>query len=223
MCVLLQVLNKRLLFLLALILIGIFFSAIGAWDNINEQWVDRHIRNQGLIGILAYVGFCSLFTASGVPRQLAAFLGGYAFGFTIGVLLATFAATLGCIITFYLAKLIARPIIKKRYLDKIQSIHQFLDNRTFTMTIIIRLLPFGSNLITNMVAGVAQINNRQFFIGSFIGYLPQMIIFALVGSGIEVMSVWKIALSIVLLIVSSILSGYLYKEYKLEQSRMNAL
>ena len=199
-----------------------FFSAIGAWDSINEQWVDRHIRDQGLIGILAYVGFCSLFTAGGLPRQLAAFLGGYAFGFTIGVLLATLAATIGCIITFYLAKLIARPFIKKRYLDKIQNIHQFLQNRTFTMTIIIRLLPIGSNLITNMVAGVAQINNRQFFLGSFIGYLPQMMIFALVGSGIEVMSVWKITLSIVLLIVSSILSGYLYKEYKLEQSRMNS-
>ena len=91
------------------------------------------------------------------------------------------------------------------------------------MTIIIRLLPFGSNLITNMVAGVAQINNRQFFLGSFIGYLPQMIIFALVGSGIEVMSVWKISLSIALLLVSSILSGHLYNKYKLERSRVNEL
>lgn len=173
-----------------------------------------------------YSGLCCFLLpvyASGLPRQLAAFLGGYAFGFVAGVLLATFAATLGCILTFYVAKVIARPIIKKRYLDKIQTINKFLDDRTFTMTIIIRLLPFGSNLITNMVAGVAQINNRQFFLGSFIGYLPQMIIFALVGSGIEVMSVWKISLSIALLLVSSILSGHLYNEYKLERSRVNEL
>lgn len=213
-----EVLHKKLFFLLVFISIGIFISSIGAWDTINEKWIDNHIRDQGLIGIIAYVGFCSLFTASGLPRQLAAFLGGYAFGFMIGVLLATVAATLGCILTFYFAKVFARPIIQKKHLDKIKSISQFLDSRTFTMTIIIRLLPFGSNLITNMVAGVAQVNNKPFFLGSFIGYLPQMIVFALVGSGIEVMSFWKLTLSVVLLIISTILSGYLYKEYKLEQS-----
>ncbi len=50
-----------------------------------------------------------------------------------------------------------------------------------------------------------------------------MIIFSLAGSGIEVMSVWKITLSIVLFIISSILSGYLYKEYKKNRRKDDAL
>ena len=85
------------------------------------------------------------------------------------------------------------------------------------MTIIIRLLPIGSNLITNIAAGITRVRQEPFFIGSFIGYLPQMIIFSLIGSGIEVLSIWKISTSIVLFIISSILSAYLYREYQLDQ------
>lgn len=214
--------SKKLLLLIVFIVAAIILSTMGAWDSFNEQWVDHHIRDQGINGILAYIAFSSLFIASGLPRQLAAILGGYAFGFISGVLLATLAATLGCILTFYLAKFIARPLINVKYIDKINAVHQFLNHRTFAMTIIIRLLPIGSNFITNMAAGITRVKIKPFFLGSFIGYLPQMIIFSLVGSGIEVLSIWKIAISIILFVISTILSAYLYKEYKLDQCEAKA-
>jgi uncharacterized membrane protein len=53
-----------------------------------------------------------------------------------------------------------------------------------------------------------------FVIGSFIGYLPQMAIFALMGKGIVVLSAWKIILSVVLFVISAVLSLRLYKQYK---------
>ncbi len=215
--------DKKIMSLLVLISIGLILSSLGAWDGINEQWIDAHIRNQGFSGVLTFVGFCALFTACGFPRQLAAFLGGYAFGFISGTLLATIATALGCTLSFYVAKIIARPTIRKKYPAKIKAIHSFLDHKTFSKTIIIRLLPVGSNLVTNLVAGVARINVKAFVAGSFVGYLPQMIVFALAGSGIEVMSVWKISISIALFIVSSILSGYLYRDYKKNHKKDDAL
>jgi len=215
--------DKKIMSLLILISIGIAFSSFGAWDSINEQWIDAHIRHQGLSGVFNFVGFCALFTACGFPRQFAAFLGGYAFGFVEGTILATVATSLGCIISFYTAKIIARPIVRKRYPAKIKAIQAFLNHQTFKKTIIIRLLPVGSNLITNLVAGVARINVKAFVFGSFIGYFPQMIVFALAGSGVEVMSFWKLTISIVLFIISSILSGYLYRDYKKNHKKDDAL
>lgn len=215
--------DKKIILLLILISGGVIFSSLGAWDNINEQWIDAHIRNQGLSGILTFVGFCALFTACGFPRQLAAFLGGYAFGFVGGTILATIATSLGCIISFYIAKIFARPTVRKKYPAKIKALQTFLNHQTFKKTIIIRLLPVGSNLITNLVAGVARINVKAFVLGSFIGYFPQMIIFALAGSGIEVMSFWKLTISIALFIISSILSGYLYRDYKKSHKKDDAL
>ncbi len=215
--------DKKIILLLILISVGIIFSSLGAWDNINEQWVDAHIRNQGFSGVLTFVGFCALFTACGFPRQLAAFLGGYAFGFIGGTLLATIATSLGCIISFYIAKIVARPTVRKKYPDKIKALQKFLNHQTFSKTIIIRLLPVGSNLMTNLVAGVARINVKAFVLGSFVGYFPQMIIFSLAGSGIEVMSFWKLTISIILFIISSIFSGYLYRDYKKNHKKDDAL
>ncbi len=215
--------DKKIIFLLTLISVGIILSSLGAWDGIDEQWVDHHIRNQGLRGGLVFIGFCALFTACGFPRQIAAFLGGYAFGFVTGTLLATVATSLGCVLSFYSAKVIVRPLIRKKYPEKIKSIQRFLNYQTFSKTIIIRLLPAGSNLITNLVAGVARIKVRPFVFGSFIGYFPQMIIFALAGSGIEIMSIWKLTLSIVLFIISSLLSAYLYRDYKKHRNKNDAL
>ena len=82
------------------------------------------------------------------------------------------------------------------------------------MTIVIRLMPFGNNLATNLIAGVSHVPARLFITGSMIGYIPQMAIFALMGKGIVVQSYWKIALSVGLLGVSALLSIYLYKQFK---------
>jgi membrane protein implicated in regulation of membrane protease activity len=49
---------------------------------------------------------------------------------------------------------------------------------------------------------------------SMIGYLPQMAIFALMGKGVIVLSIWKVVLSIVLFVISSLLSVRLYKQYR---------
>jgi uncharacterized membrane protein YdjX (TVP38/TMEM64 family) len=81
-------------------------------------------------------------------------------------------------------------------------------------TIVIRLLPIGNNLVTNLIVGVTAVKARYFIFGSLIGYIPQMAIFALMGKGVVVLSVWKIGLSIVLFIISSALSVRLYRQYK---------
>jgi len=166
---------------------------------------------------------CTITTSCGLPRQLAAFLGGYAFGIISGTLLATLGTILGCIVSFYFSRLLARKIINKKFSRKIAGINRFLQHKAFTKTIIIRLLPIGSNLITNLVVGVTHAKGRHFISGSFIGYLPQMLIFALAGSGVEVLSFWKIALSVVLFIISTLLSARLYKQYKMDKQTRESL
>jgi uncharacterized membrane protein YdjX (TVP38/TMEM64 family) len=93
-------------------------------------------------------------------------------------------------------------------------IDRFLAKSPFTKTIVIRLLPIGNNLVTNLVAGVSHVSGLSFVMGSMIGYLPQMAIFALMGKGVIVLSIWKVVLSIALFVISSLLSVRLYKQYK---------
>jgi uncharacterized membrane protein YdjX (TVP38/TMEM64 family) len=104
--------------------------------------------------------------------------------------------------------------VRRIFPDKLQRFEAFISGHTFTMTLLVRLLPAGSNLVTNLIAGVSKIPKLHFFAGSFIGYLPQTLIFALAGSGLTVGSHWQIGLSIVLFIISGVMGVRLYRQMR---------
>jgi len=209
--------KKGLLFLLLCGLFGWVLSSNSMFETLNQQWIDLHIRNNGLQGVLYFTLIGGLVTAIGCPRQLVAFLGGYAFGVVNGTLLSTLGVGMGCVLSLFFARIVIRPFVNRRFPQRVIKINDFLSVRPVVKTIVIRLLPIGNNLVTNLIAGVTAVKARYFVLGSLIGYIPQMAIFALMGKGVVVMSVWKIGLSIVLFIISSALSVRLYREYRAAQ------
>lgn len=72
----------------------------------------------------------------------------------------------------------------------------------------------GSNLITNLAAGVAGVRGIPFFAGSILGYLPQTVVFALLGSGIQVDPVFRIGASVVLFVASGVMGVWLFRRFR---------
>ena len=140
-----------MMLLLVCLLGGAIVSNHVLFQSFNENWIDAHIRDNGVTGMLLFLGLGATATALGSPRQLLAFFGGYAFGFINGALLSTLAAGFGCILSMYFARFAVREQIKKRYPQKVSAIDRFLAKSPFTKTIVIRLLPIGNNLVTNLV------------------------------------------------------------------------
>lgn len=90
-------------------------------------------------------------------------------------------------------------------------INSFLHDNTFSTAVMIRLLPVGNNLVTNLVAGIANVRALPFLLGSALGYWPQTAVFALIGSGISLDPIFRIGLGVVLLVISGALGGHLYR------------
>ena len=207
------------LFFVVLIICGVSYAidVLPAFSEFNQQWIDAHTRNNGLKGALLFLVVAVCLLSVGVPRQGVAFLGGYAFGFTEGFVYSTIAATVSCSICFLVSRLFARKLVQRLFPVKIVRISSFLSGQTFLKAFVIRLLPLGNNLITNIIAGVTTVNPLPFITGSALGYIPQMAIFALMGKGIVVQSGWKLAFSVCMLGVSMLLSIYLYRRYKADK------
>tara|TARA_R100000687_G_scaffold16278_4_gene12604 strand:+ start:102841 stop:103524 length:684 start_codon:yes stop_codon:yes gene_type:complete len=205
---------KSLVFLLVCAVIGGLISSLPVFDSFDEHWIDTRIRQNGVLGVGYFLLFSTGAMAIGCPRQVMAFLGGYAFGFLQGTLLSVSGAICGCMVSFFVARFLLKPVVRRRYASRIHSINRFVEDSPVTKTIIIRLLPLGSNFLTNLMAGVTNVKARHFILGSGIGYIPQMALFALMGKGIVVMSIWKVALSVVMLGICVGLSILLYKKYK---------
>lgn len=200
--------------LLSLIGVVILIRATGLDAHLDETWIDAYVRGRGVPGVLAFVAVGGLCTAVGLPRQIVAFLGGYAFGLVEGTALAVLATVAGCAVSFYYARFLGRDLIAHRFPGKVRRIDGFLAENPFSMTLLIRFLPVGSNLLTNLAAGVSSVPGPPYFAGSAVGYLPQTVIFALIGTGIKVAPAINIALAAGLFVLSGILGVYLYRRHR---------
>jgi uncharacterized membrane protein YdjX (TVP38/TMEM64 family) len=205
---------KGFMVLVSLIAIGFLVKFLQIDAGFNEAWIDSDIRNSGVQGELLFILIGGAFTAVGLPRQGVSFLAGYAFGFVEGTVLGVAATALGCILTFYYARLLGRDFVKSRYQRRIQRVDDFLHDNPFTMTLLIRFLPIGSNLVTNLAAGVSSVSAFAFIMGSALGYIPQTTIFALLGSGVNVDDKVMLVAGVVGFVISGVLGIYLYRKYR---------
>ena len=205
---------KGLLLIASLAALG-FLAKHGHLANmLSEQWIDAEVRGQGWHGDLIFLAVGALTTALGFPRQVVAFLGGYAFGFISGTALAAVAAVMGCVLAFFYARWMGRSLIQNRFPGRIRKVDAFLHEHPFSMAVVIRLLPVGSNVVTNLLAGVSSVRGLPFFAGSGIGYLPQTMVFALAGSGVNFTPALRLTLAGVLFVVSSLIGVWLYRRHR---------
>jgi len=206
-----RVILKGLALILSLALLGYLFKTSDLGSSVNEAWIDARVRGHGVNGALLFLLMGALFTAIGLPRQIIAFLGGYAFSVGLGTLLGTLAALLGCILSFAYARFFGKGLLRARLGERAGRFDRFVRDHPFSMTMLISLLPVGSNLLTNLAAGISSIRPVHFFAGSFLGYLPQTLVFALVGSGVHIAPMLKLTLAIALFLASMALGVYLYR------------
>ena len=209
-----QVLTRGLLLIATLVAVGFLIEGLGIKDALDTHWVDAEIRGKGLGGDALFVVVGAVFIGIGMPRQAVCFLGGYAFGFLEGTLWASLASLLGCVGAFFYARFMGRTFILSRFPDRIARLDAFLAGNALSMTLLMRLLPVGSNLLTNLAAGVSGVAALPFFAGSLLGYVPQTVVFALLGSGIQVDPVFRIGASVVLFVASAALGMWLFRRYR---------
>ncbi|MBR0652548.1 TVP38/TMEM64 family protein [Roseomonas terrae] len=199
-----------------LVLAGLLLREVGLAPG--TGWVDRWVLGQGLLGDLVFVAVGAAATAAGAPRQGVAFLGGYALGVVEGTALALAAQVLGCAVSYLWARAIGRGWAERRlagrFGHRLRPLRDVLAGSPFNATLALRLLPVGNNLALNLLAGMAGVSLLPFLAGSAIGYLPQTIVFALLGKGIRVDGAWQLGLGIGLFAVSAVIGLMLLRRHQ---------
>ncbi|MDP2788229.1 MAG: VTT domain-containing protein [Pseudomonadota bacterium] len=211
-----RVLFKGLAMLASLAMLGFLASHFQFDELLSRHWIDNEVRGKGWLGDLLFLAVGALATALSFPRQAVAFLGGYAYGFVSGAALATLATLLGCILGFFYARWLGRGFVQKRFPDRIRKLDAFLHQHPFSMALVLRLLPVGHNASTNLLAGVSCVRAAPFFMGTALGYLPQNMVFALAGSGVNLDPELRLSLAVVLFVISSLLGIWLYRRHRQE-------
>ena len=156
--------------------------------------------------VALFIAAGAAFCAVGVPRQVVAYAAGFAFGTPWGTLLALAAMVAACGADFWWARWVgrswARKAVARGPMGRLARLDRFIAANPFISTLMLRLLPVGNNLALNLLAGVSAIPAAPFVAASALGYLPQTVIFALIGSGARVERPTQIAVGVALFLLS---------------------
>ncbi|HEX4261175.1 MAG TPA: VTT domain-containing protein [Acetobacteraceae bacterium] len=174
----------------------------------------RVLAHEGAGGAAIFVLAGAALAAIGVPRQAVAFAGGYAFGVWQGAALALAAQLLGCGINFAWARLLARRWLLGRLRGRLARLDAVLGRQPFAATLTLRLLPVGNNLLLNLLAGASAIGAAPFLAGSAIGYLPQTVIFAMLGGGAKLGRLLQLGIAAALFAAAACLGLVLLRRHR---------
>lgn len=210
---------------IALLAAGAFFIHRGTLNTMFDQHAlaaSLHVHGWRVVPGWILAG--ALFTAIGGPRQMLAFAAGFIFGALPGALYSTLVTLLGCLITMAVSRSLLSDMILARYPRHVASLRNLFEWHGWLTIAMIRFFPVGSNVLTNLFAGTAHIGVFSMVVGSFIGYLPQMLIFSYAGAGMGASSTEQLFYSAMLFVVSSVLAVVLYRgqiQQHLQQWRDN--
>jgi len=165
----------------------------------NSEWVQgQFLASKSPKSIFLFIVGGGLLTVFGFPRLVLSTIGGFVYGTLSGTLYALAGTIWGCFLSFFYARFLAQEFVRSHIPEKAMKIEMLLLNQPFLVSIMIRNLPVGNNTITNLLAGVSRIKTLPYFAGSLIGFIPQTLVFSLLGSGISRDGTMQVVISLIL-------------------------
>jgi uncharacterized membrane protein YdjX (TVP38/TMEM64 family) len=159
------------------------------------------ILGRGFTGTLLFVLISGLAVGLGVPRLWVSALAGGLFGAFAGTCVGQLASILGAIITFYVSRYLLRSIVIRRMPERFRVWYDRFNRHGFFWLFYIRLFPFANATVTNIVGGVSQVSFKTFLAATFLGYLPETVIFAMFGSSAAKQNWLQFAIAFTLLLL----------------------
>ena len=210
-----SLLPKVIVLTVLIVLIGAFFAFGGTeyltLDYLKSQWIniaEFHQNNPTVALVLFFVVYVVVTGLSLPGAAILTLFAGAIFGFLTGVILVSFASTLGATIAFVIARFIFRDAILSKFSKQLQVIEEGVKKDGAFYLFALRLVPAFPFFVVNLVMSITPIKTWTFMWVSQVGMLAGTMVF--VNAGAQVSQIDSLTVSGILtpqLIISFILLG----------------
>ncbi len=122
-------------------------------------------------------------TAFSLPAgALLTLAGGVVFGFTIGVVLVSFASTIGATFAFLFSRVILRDWVQNKFGSHLQAINRGVAKDGAFYLLSLRLIPVFPFWLINLLMGLTPLKARTYFWVSQLGMLPATLVYVNAGA-----------------------------------------
>ena len=153
-----------------------------------REALEAGVHAHPLMALASYVSVYVLVVALSLPAALVMTLtGGLLFGAWIGGLAAAFSCTLGAAIIFVICRTAVGDSLRRRAGSTVARIEEGVRRDAFSYIVTLRLIPVMPFWLANLALGFIDIPLGVFVTASFIGILPVSVIYAGLGSNLNLL------------------------------------
>ena len=177
-----------LLILIMLIIIAFFFYDIQQYATLDyikakQQNIFEYYKQNVFFVLVLFIFLYILVTALSLPvATFLTLLGGALFGFSTGLIIVSFASTIGATLAFLMARFLAQNYVQKYYKKQLSKINKKFKSEGAFYLFALRLVPVFPFFIINVVMGLMTIKTWTFYWVSQLGMLPGTIVYVYAGT-----------------------------------------
>jgi dihydrolipoamide dehydrogenase len=145
--------------------------------------LETYYADHQLLTMAIYSAVYVLVAALSLPGAAVMTLaGGAIFGFWIGLLLVSFASTIGATLAFLVARFLLRDYVKRRFGDKLKAVYEGIEKDGAFYLFTLRLVPLFPFFVINLVMGLTPIRTAAFYMVSQVGMLAGTAVYVNAGT-----------------------------------------
>ena len=187
---------KKVVFLSLIALLVVAFFGFGfdhylSLDGVKQLQIDLATWRAERPVILAVILFFSyiVITALSLPgAAVMTLLVGGIFGLAWGVLIASFASSIGATLAFIMTRYVLRDSVQRRFSSRLKAINDGVARDGSFYLFSLRLVPVFPFFLINMLMALTSIKLRQFYWVSQLGMLPGTLVYVNAGSQLSELS-----------------------------------
>jgi len=170
-----------LIFLFFVFDMGSYFSL----ENLKSQkdaFADVYSKNR-LLTVSAYMIIYIAVTALSLPgAAIMSLAGGALFGLWAGVVMVSFASTIGATLAFLVSRFVFRDWVQEKFGPNLTTVNEGVKKEGGFYLFTLRLVPVFPFFMINLVMGLTPIRTSVFFLVSQIGMFPGTIVYINAGT-----------------------------------------
>jgi pyruvate/2-oxoglutarate dehydrogenase complex dihydrolipoamide dehydrogenase (E3) component/uncharacterized membrane protein YdjX (TVP38/TMEM64 family) len=161
---------------------------LGQWLTLDQLKASRdalvgHYQSDPWLTVTAFFGVYVLASALSLPgASILTLAGGAMFGLGVGLLLVSFASSVGALAAFWVSRTLLRDMVQQRFGKLLTTINAGLAKDGVLYLLTLRLVPVFPFWLVNLLLGLTQIGARRFYIVSQIGMLAGTAVYVNAGT-----------------------------------------
>jgi uncharacterized membrane protein YdjX (TVP38/TMEM64 family) len=180
---------QRLLIVAAIIIVVILFKVLDLGQYLSLDYLKTsqdkftEIYTSHRLPVLAsYMAIYIVVTALSLPGAAVMTLaGGAMFGFWIGVLVVSFASTIGATLACFVARFLLRDWVQNRFGEKLSRMNKGIEKEGAFYLFSLRLVPIFPFFVINLAMGLTPMKLWTFYWVSQIGMFPGTMVYVNAG------------------------------------------